>query len=303
MGNTNHFSKNNKILFLGFSNSIYHTAKLFLKKNIEVNIYSQTEEATSKRIELENLGVLFHPNSQTLHLPIITFDAIIKGPLPQIHNSFIQMAKENSIPIYSEFESLQDFLPRTIVVTSAKQNSLLGELLKGILKTNQPQTFLSKASSEPISFFLNEASHLQNLIIDIPTFNMDVLKKTHISILALLNEEQEDITANPFSHFNKKPNLQNTDFLIYNIENPHSRDVASKTTSCNIPFSMNSFHQNGICIRNNMIYYDGKEFMSLSDIKLLNTHSIQEILIAIAVAKLCYIPQCNILDFLSLDTF
>lgn len=302
MGNTNHFSKNHKILFLGFSNSIYHTAKLFLKKNIEVNIYSQTEESTPKRTELEKLGVLFHPNSQNLHLPITTFDAIIKGPLPQIHSSFIQAAKDNDIPIYSEFEALQDFLPRTIVVTSDDRYTLMGELLEGILKTSQPQTFLSKASSEPISYFLNDSPYIQNLIIEIPTINMDVLKHTNISILALLNDKQENNSVNPFSHFNKKTNQQNTDFLIYNIENTYSRDVALRTTSNSIPFSTSSYHQNGICIRDNSIYYDGKDFINISDVKLLNKHSIQEILIAIVVAKICYIPQCNILEFLSLDS-
>ena len=293
--------ENKKISIMGYGISGIGAAKLALYLGAKVfvsekNIINKSDKLI-KEISFE----------EGHHSPkCYDCDLAIVSPGINTDNSFFNEFREKKIPLISEVEFASWFSKSTIIgITGSNGKSTTVSLLYHILVKQYKKTYLG--GNIGTSFSANVLNELSNDIkkpihvLELSSFQLENIYNFKPDIASILNLSNDhlDRYSDTEDYYNAKKNiLRNMNkkcYFIYNSKNQkdYTENMLNKANS--ISFSVNNKKTN-YYLENNFIIdkKTKKQFLDCSKIKLIGTHNIENILVAIEIAKILGINNTDI---------
>lgn len=286
--------ENKNILVLGLQKS--GLAAVELLKTKKTNIF-----ISDKKIIQEIPETIYIPYDE-LKNNLSKMDLIVKSPGIPYDIDLLKYARSKKIPIISEIELAYQFINKEkviIAVTGTNGKTTTTTLISKILRDSNIEVTSCGNNGYAFSQAILESNKADVFVVELSSFQlMDIYEfKPHIAIILNIDEAHLDYHKNFSQYVNAKlkifSNLDEDSQLIYNAENEILRKRTKKLKCQKLTFSLSN-KKTDIYIDNDRIIYQGLEVMTLSDINLLGKHNYENVLAAIACAKVCYIENMAI---------
>ncbi len=297
--------KNQKILILGMARSGYEVAKLLSNYQNDIIV---TDGKPQDEIQVQEL--------KELHIPVIitdkqeellndSFDVVIKNPGIKYTHPCILKAKELGIPVVNELEVSYSFLPsdiQIIGVTGSNGKTTTVTLIYEILKNAIGHVHLCGNIGKPFASIIPEIQKKDILVVEISDHQLcDMYDfKTNISVLTNISDAHTDFHDSHSRYVEMKKRIFNhhtkEDFGIINFDNKESIDATKDIMTNKLYFS--STKEQLCYLKDGKIYYDGKEFISIHEIRLKGNHNYENIMASIIVAKILNVSAEKIREVL-----
>ncbi len=293
-----------KVLVIGLAKSGRAAINLLYKLNatITVNEYNDAKDIPDYHEVIEK-GLEMIPGSRAEELFERDFDFVIKNPGINYHKPFILRLKERNIPVYTEIELAYQVAKKQnyIGVTGTNGKTTTVTLIDKILKGQYSNVHLAGNVGTPLCeivlkynlleeenhYIVLEMSNFQ--LLDIDTF------KPFVSTIINLTPDHLDYMASLDEYYASKTNIyKNTNVNDYFIVNKDDVVLAEYLKKYPIPckqITMSLTEQADCIIKNQAIYYRDEFIIDLNDIKVVGNHNLQNIMIAICIAKQCGIKN------------
>lgn len=234
--------------------------------------------------------ILAHPSTYDWSV----IDALILSPGIPLHypspHYVVQMARKAEKVIISDIELLY----------LAKQEATF----IGITGTNGKSTttaliahILQKESGGNIGTPVLELSDSDTYVLELSSFQLDLLHKTVFDIAVLLNITPDHLDRHgSFSNYieAKKRILQGNKTTVIGIDNQITREIYHTLSSSNkvIPISQETILNNGVAVIDNLLYYKGEK---IAELPQLHTTA-ENIAAAYAVSRELYVSHKEIIS-------
>ncbi len=297
--------KNQKILILGMARSGYEVAKLLSNYQNDIIV---TDGKPQDEIQVQELKELYIPviiTDKQEELLDDSFDVVIKNPGIKYTHPCILKAKELGIPVVNELEVSYSFLPsdiQIIGVTGSNGKTTTVTLIYEILKNAIGHVHLCGNIGKPFASIIPEIQKKDILVVEISDHQLcDMYDfKTNISVLTNISDAHTDFHDSHSRYVEMKKRIFNhhtkEDFGIINFDNKESIEATKDIMTNKLYFS--STKEQLCYLKDGKIYYDGKEFISISEIRLKGNHNYENIMASIIVAKILNVSDGKIKEVL-----
>lgn len=289
--------KDKKILVLGLAKSGLNVAKLLheLGALLTVNDYKPFDENPEAR-ELLNLGIKVITGEHPTDLLEEQFELVVKNPGIPYSNPVVQAALRRHIPIVTEVEVASLVAEsRMIAITGTNGKTTTTALTTAILNENRTegQAYAVGNIGVPISQVVREAGSVDDLVTEMSSFQLLATPSLRPTIAAITNlysahldyhgSREEYVGAKLNITANQTPD----DYLIYNSDQDElTQLVKEKSQAQLIPFSIERAEVNGCYSDGQYIYFKEEVVAAVSDVALSGRHNLQNVLVAVGIAKL-----------------
>ncbi len=296
-----------KVLVLGLAKSGLAATRLLIKLGAHVTV-NEGREITDENIynELCSMNVEVVAGSHPAELFERDFDFVVKNPGIKYTLPFVLRLQERNIPIYTEIElAYQAALPQHyIAITGTNGKTTTTTLAYDIIRSYHPNTFVAGNIGVPLcEVVLNEnllESSGNYIIIEMSNFQLLNIEKfkPEISTIINLTPDHLDYMRNVDEYYASKmriyENQNEEDYFILNKDDSILAEYTERypIKASIIPFSMDKDEM--VCIRDNQICYDSEVMLNVKDIRLAGKHNVQNVMIALTIAKLLDIPVVDI---------
>lgn len=289
--------ENQKILILGFARSGYEAAKLLIQRGNEVVLNDSKKEELQnqeKVKELRELGVTFIFGDHPDNLLDSSFDYLIKNPGVPIHHKYVLKARELGVEVINEVEMAFRLFPQNvtlIAVTGTNGKTTTTSLTYEIVREAfGDRVFLAGNIGYPLSGILNQLKEGDIVVMEVSCQQLENLSTFHPNIAVMTNLSPAHIDFFGSYEVYKKVkaklfcNQTKDDIAILNVENADVLDETKRILSTKKFFSSES-SINGCYLDSRDIYYYGKKILSRDDIKIEGIHNVENVMVALMVAK------------------
>ena len=289
-----------KVLVIGLAKSGKAAIRLLKKLNatITVNEFQEASKIPEYQQYLDD-GIEMITGSHPDELFERDFDFVIKNPGINYHKPFILRLKERNIPVYTEIELAYQVAKKQhyIGVTGTNGKTTTVTLIDKILKGQYQHVHLAGNVGMPLCdivldhnlleeenhYIVIEMSNFQ--LLDIDTF------KPNVSTIINLTPDHLDYMASLDEYYASKTNIykntnENDSFVVNLDDSVLTKYLKQYPIPCK-QTTMSLTNHADCMIRDNAIYYQDEFIISLNDIKLVGNHNLQNIMIAICIAKKC----------------
>lgn len=289
-----------KVLVIGLAKSGKAAIRLLKKLNatITVNEFQEASKIPEYQQYLDD-GIEMITGSHPDELFERDFDFAIKNPGINYHKPFILRLKERNIPVYTEIELAYQVAKKQhyIGVTGTNGKTTTVTLIDKILKGQYQHVHLAGNVGTPLCdivldhnlleeenhYIVIEMSNFQ--LLDIDTF------KPNVSTIINLTPDHLDYMASLDEYYASKTNIykntnENDSFVVNLDDSVLDKYLKQYPIPCK-QTTMSLTNHADCMIKDNAIYYQDEFIISLNDIKLVGNHNLQNIMIAICIAKKC----------------
>ena len=282
------------VLVLGLAKSGTAAAKVLLQNNIKVRVndYNTTEDSDIVE-ELKGQGAEVIVGSHPISI-LENIDVVVKNPGIPYDNIIVSEAVNRNIPIITEVElaSLLATDHDIIGITGSNGKTTTTTLVAEMLKhSGQKMKLAGNIGVASIEV----AQHLEEnekLVLELSSFQLLGIQTFKPRVAALLNlfEAHLDYHGTIENYNRAKMNIfknqTESDFLIYNADDPIVKEVIKEAQSTLIPFSSSTVQLDGAYVLDGDIYFKNEKVMSLSEVVLVGEHNIENILAALSISLL-----------------
>jgi len=241
----------------------------------------------------------------------VNTDMVIKNPAVPANSKFLKIAREKNIPIENEIGIFFELCPAPIIgITGTKGKSTTAALLAQILQEKFSQVILAGRTRSSALEKLHEITKDSIVILELSSLQLADAQEHKISpqiavITNILPDHQnyykrfEDYISDKklIFEFQKAKN-----FLFLNFSDPLLKKFSEEAKSKIYFYGSNGNQllnaelpktrqeaRLGAYLKGDFVYFgtNREKICSLSEIKLLGQHNLQNALAAISVAKLC----------------
>ena len=269
-----------KVLIVGKGISGYH-AKNFLESHKFICEFANEEDINFEKnlLNKEYLDRLFDGLSFVVTSPGIPLDAPI-----------LKFARKMKLKIIGEFELGCKFVKGDIIaVTGTNGKTTTVMILKHLLQNQKKEVFLAGNIGTAVTQICDKTTKDSITILESSSFQLESIKTFHAHIAAILNITEDHLNRHKTmknyikAKLNITKNQTKDDFLLLNADDEILMQNIPKTDAKIYYFSTKK-KVVGCYLKNNSIYYfDGineNKLVSLSNIKLVGSHNISNILCA-----------------------
>lgn len=301
--------KNKKILILGLAKSGLNAAKLLhkLEALLTVNDYKLLDENPEAR-ELLNLGIKVITGSHPTDLLEEQFELVVKNPGIPYSNPIVREAQRKSIPVVTEIEIASLVTEANVIaITGTNGKTTTTVLTNQLLNSNRPkgQAYAVGNIGVPMSQTVLEVGSDDDLVSEVSSFQLLGAPSLHPSIAAITNLYSAHLdyhgTRDDYvqAKLNITANQTSEDYLIYNADQEELTTlVKNQSQATLIPFSITTEQLNGTYVKQGYIYFKEECVAAVSDVALSGSHNLQNVLVAVAIAKLRNVSNDNIIKVL-----
>ncbi|MFT4413468.1 UDP-N-acetylmuramoyl-L-alanine--D-glutamate ligase [Fredinandcohnia humi] len=306
MKNTEKFS-NKHILIVGLAKSGFAAAKVLKELGAFITVndkkpFDVNEEAKA----LAEMGIKVVCGGHPMELLDDHFDFVIKNPGIPYNNPLLIKAMEKGIPILTEIElayhiSKADF----IGITGSNGKTTTTTLIFEMLKKGQKNPLIA-GNIGTVACEVAKTAEKENIIVtELSSFQLMGIEDFAPKIAVLLNifDAHLDYHGTKQEYINAKArifeNQTEEDYCVINIDDSDVLRAVEKSVAKKVPFSTTTPVDDGLCIKNQAIYYFNEKIIEIKDIVLPGLHNLENILAAIAVAKLVNVSNTAIIDVLT----
>lgn len=288
-----------KVLVLGLAKSGVAAAELLHKLGAFVTVNDAKpfeENDAAKRLLEQGMNVICgrHPED----LLDEGFELVVKNPGIPYSNIIVKDALQRNIPVWTEVELAYLISEAPMVgITGSNGKTTTTTLLFNILNEGKLKPLIAGNIGKVACGVAEEAEKDNVIVTELSSFQLMGTNafKPHIAIWTNLFEAHIDYHGSMEEYakakFNVTRNQDENDYLIYNADQEIVATFAAKSKAKKVPFSSTQILERGISCDDEAIYWNGEAFMQRDIIALPGKHNVENVMCAIAVAKLMDCPQ------------
>ncbi len=289
-----------KVLVIGLAKSGKAAIRLLKKLNatITVNEFQEASKIPEYQQYLDD-GIEMITGSHPDELFERDFDFVIKNPGINYHKPFILRLKERNIPVYTEIELAYQVAKKQhyIGVTGTNGKTTTVTLIDKILKGQYQHVHLAGNVGTPLCDIVLDHNLLEEenhyIVIEMSNFQLLDIEtfKPNVSTIINLTPDHLDYMASLDEYYASKTNIykntnENDSFVVNLDDSVLDKYLKQYPIPCK-QTTMSLTNHADCMIKDNAIYYQDEFIISLNDIKLVGNHNLQNIMIAICIAKKC----------------
>jgi UDP-N-acetylmuramoylalanine--D-glutamate ligase len=286
--------RHKKILVLGLAKSGVTAAALLHKLGafVTVNDVLPLSENPEAQGLLEH-GIKVICGEHPIELLDEGFELIVKNPGIPYHNPMIEGAFEKGIPVITEVELAYQVSEAPFVgVTGTNGKTTTTTLVYEMLNAGNKQPLIAGNIGTVASGVAEKASVENTIVIELSSFQLMGIEtfKPSIAIITNIYDAHLDYHGTRKEYIKAKANITknqtNKEHLIVNADQEETVEIALHSKATVIPFSTKKEVTGGADLRDDWICFYGEKVMKISEIALPGVHNLENILSAMAAAKL-----------------
>ena len=293
---------NKNISVIGMGRSGIAAANFLAGKQAEVTLMDQKDQK-----DLESATKQLHASVRTQFGPLAltgSEELIVISPGVDIHSTFLQPAREQNIPVWSEVELACRFNTSPIVAitgTNGKSTctTLIGKILLDAGKSvriggNLGTPFISLVDQETPDY----------LVLEISSFQLEAVEKFRPKISVVLNITPDHLDRHKsfaaYVALKEKISINQTEneYLLLNQDDPNTRSLGQNSKAQKLFFSATTEVKTGAFLRGNALMLrvneTEKKLCALDDLNQVMQWQVENVLAASLVSSLLDIPLENI---------
>jgi UDP-N-acetylmuramoylalanine--D-glutamate ligase len=299
-----------KILVLGLAKSGVTAAALLhrLGSFVTVNDKKPLSENPEAQGLLEQ-GIKVICGDHPIELLDDGFELVVKNPGIPYTNPMIKAAIEKEIPIITEVELAYQISEAPFIgITGTNGKTTTTTLCFEMLNAGHKKPLIAGNIGTVASGVAEEAQKDNTIVIELSSFQLMGIEtfKPRIAIITNLYDAHLDYHGTRKEYHQAKANITRNqtkeDYLIINADQEETVKIANQTRATVIPFSTKMEVADGADIRNGWICFKGEKVMAIKDIALPGVHNLENILSAMAAAKLSGVENHTIQEVLATFT-
>ena len=273
-----------RLVILGGGESGVGAALLAQQKGYSVFLSDGGSLKEMYRNDLRQAGIEWEEGGHT-EARILEAGEVVKSPGIPEKNELVKKIRAKGIPVISEIELAYRFAgnSRIIAITGSNGKTTTTSLIHHIctvggldaaLVGNIGESFAKQVAMDPKPVYVVEVSSFQ--LDDIDAF------RPYIAVLTNITEDHLDRYEYNFDNYIKSKfrivkNQQTTDYFIYNIDDPVTKESTDKFNiqSTQLPISMERENNAAFIKDGDMYVRTGEDFMNMSiyDFTLKGKHN------------------------------
>ena len=282
-----------RILVLGLAKSGTAAARALLQHGKQVRINDKSAKPEDRLIkELEDLGAEVFYGDHPLEA-LNNMELVVKNPGISYDHPIVREAISKNIPVITEVE-LAYYLTESPIIGITGSN--------GKTTTTMLITKMIESSGIPVKVAGNigivatdvalSIDEDTTMVLELSSFQLQGTEKFRPNIAVLLNIYEahldyhktfENYTAAKCNIFK---NQTEKDYVVFNADDPIIMNEISHAKGRLVPFSVKNMTEDGAYISSGKIYFRGEEIIHVDDVVLVGNHNLENILAAVAAAKL-----------------
>jgi UDP-N-acetylmuramoylalanine--D-glutamate ligase len=295
-----------KILVLGLAKSGVSAAALLhqLGAFVTVNDKKPLSENPEAR-ELLEQGIKVICGEHPIELLEEGFELIVKNPGIPYNNPLIKGAFEKGIPVITEVELAYQISEAPFIgITGTNGKTTTTTLIFEMLHTGKKKPLIAGNIGKVASGVAQFATNDNNIVIELSSFQLMGINKFNpkIAIITNIYDAHLDYHGTKTEYIEAKANITKNqtadDFLIVNAEQPDVMKIAKTSKAKIVPFSAKNELPEGADVKEGWICFNGEQVMEVSEIALPGAHNLENILCAMAAAKLSGVENSAIAEVL-----
>lgn len=285
--------RHKKVLVLGLAKSGTSAANLLHNLGAIVTVNDRKPFAENPEAqELLEKGIKVICGEHPDDLLDDGFELIVKNPGIPYSNFIIQDALRRHIPVITEVELAYRVSEAEFIgITGTNGKTTTTTLIYEILRTGDRSPLLAGNIGIVASDVVQEATSKNIIVTELSSFQLLGIDKFRpkIAVITNLYSAHLDYHGSREEYLAAKENIIKNqgpdDYLIINLDQEECRTIAQKARSKVIGFSRKGFLTEGASYHDGSLYFHGEKFMERKDIPLPGDHNLENILAALAVAK------------------
>jgi UDP-N-acetylmuramoylalanine--D-glutamate ligase len=299
-----------KILVLGLAKSGVGAATLLHKLGAFVTI--NDKKPLNENPEAQGLleqGITVICGDHPIELLEEGFELVVKNPGIPYHNPMVIKAIELGIPIITEVQLAFEISEAPFIgITGTNGKTTTTTLIFEMLEKGHKKPLIAGNIGTVASDVAQTATVDNQIVIELSSFQLMGIDsfRPKIAVLTNLYDAHLDYHKTRIEYFEAKSfitkNQTSEDYFIVNFEQEEVMDIARLSQATIIPFSTKRYLDQGASIKEGWIYFNGQPIMNRDDIVLPGDHNLENILSAIAAAKLTGVENNAIQNVLTTFT-
>ncbi len=239
-------------------------------------------------------------DSNDANLP--RFDLVVRSPGVRPDHKTIQKLKKSGATLTSPTNIFfEECRGQIIGVTGTKGKGTTSTLIYELLKTQDKNVFLAGNIGTPMLDVLPKINPKSKVVLELSSFQlMDLRKSPNVAVVLMTTSEHLDWHKNQQEYLGAQSNItfhqKSNDYCIVNCDYPNSIELASSSSGQIYQVSAKR-EVNGAYIKGNEIisHINKTETVAkISDVKLPGSHNLENVVAAVAVAKIYDVPNNDI---------
>lgn len=221
------------------------------------------------------------------------FELIVKNPGIPYQNPIIEGALEKGIPVLTEVELAYQISEAPFIgITGTNGKTTTTTLIFEMLNEGKKKPLIAGNIGTVASGVAEEAAPDNNIVIELSSFQLMGIETfcPKIAIITNLYDAHLDYHGTRKEYYQAKANITknqtDSDYFIYNADQQDVLEIAEHTQASAIPFSTKRVLKKGAYISDGWICFNGEKVMIVDEIALPGVHNLENILSAMAAAKL-----------------
>ncbi len=283
-----------KILVLGLAKSGVTAAALLHKLGafVTVNDFKPLSENTEAQGLLEQ-GITVICGSHPVELLEEGFELVVKNPGIPYTNPMVMRAMEKKIPVITEVELAWQISEAPFIgITGTNGKTTTTTLIFEMLKQGAKNPLIAGNIGTVASGVAQEATKENTIVIELSSFQLMGIEKFRpkIAVLTNLYDAHLDYHGTRTGYHAAKANITKNqgdgDYLVYNADQEETAVIARESNACLVPFSSTRDLGRGAYTSDGWLCFDGEKVLHREDVALPGEHNLENILSALASAKL-----------------
>lgn len=291
-----------KILVLGLAKSGVTAAALLHKLGAFVTV--NDKKPLSENPEAQGLleeGIKVISGEHPVELLDEGFELIVKNPGIPYSNPMIVGAFEKGIPVITEVELAYEISESSfIAITGTNGKTTTTTLAYEMLKAGEKRPLIAGNIGMVASGVAEESTKDNTIVIELSSFQLMGINEFNpkIAIITNIYDAHLDYHGTKREYIEAKANITKNqtaaEFLIVNSEQEDVMEIARRSKATIVPFSAKNELNNGAYVRDGWICFNDEKIMQINEIALPGTHNLENILSAMAAAKLSGVENDDI---------
>jgi UDP-N-acetylmuramoylalanine--D-glutamate ligase len=292
-----------RCVVVGMASTGMAATEFLLKQGAAVIVSEQkTEQELGPALKrIRSLGAEVELGSHT-ERTFVSGDLIVLSPGVDPRISPLEQAREKGIPIVSEIELASWFLTAPMIaITGTNGKSTTTALIGHILSHWGKRVFVGGNIGTPLTAYLLQEEEADYIVAEISSFQLEAIVLFRPWVALLLNLGEDHLTRHPTLasyaatkariFFNQRP----ADWAVVNADDTAVKAITPRIKAQLIPFSRQRDRQHGVWLedRDTVVYKNTtqEERFTLARVQIKGMHNRENIMAAVAAAKICAVPH------------
>ncbi len=294
----------NKVIVAGAGKSGISAMGLLLRHGASVILFDQNKELDTDKVlgEFEEKDRISIELGELREETIKSSDLFVISPGIPTDAEFVKKVEAAGLPVWGEIELAYYYTKGTIAaITGTNGKTTTTTLVGEIFKAHTDNTLVVGNIGLPYTKYADTTDDKTLIAAEISSFQLETVHefKPHVSAVLNLTPDHLNRHYTLDNYYNAKlriaENQDSNDYIILNYDDPETKVRCASIENTNkVWFSRIEELSEGVFVSNGKIVIrqgsESIEVMDVSDIKILGTHNLENVLAAVGITFYMGIP-------------